>query len=688
MKKLFVTLVGIAITLTLSQCNCDNKNSDENMNSTTLITESAKGETIKLLLDKHGNDFKERIEKGVAQAASFWNAEDGSIEDFKSYCVENFIADAKELKTVMLKLSEKFEVLNGFFHQIDVKLQEPLHLDKGEIHDIDMMFGMYNAASHYKTDFFSNKIAFYILLNFPFYSLEEKSELGKTWSREQWAMARIADLYTSRVPAELIQEASKMATASDTYISEYNIFMGNLVNDEMKASFPKDMKLISHWGLRDELKSNYSGGVTGLEKQKTIYHVMLNIINQDIPKDIINSDKYQWNPHSNKVYSESKEIEFKKEPNTRYQHLLNNFNANLVQDAYNPYYNTYIKRAFDKNMELSQQEVEKLFTDFVSSAQVKQVASLISERLGRKLEPFDIWYDGFKARSSINETDLDEVTKKKYPNPEAFQKDLPVILEKLGWDKAKAEFISSKISVDPARGAGHAWGAEMKSDIAHLRTRIGKDGMNYKGYNIAIHEFGHNVEQTITLQDVDYYQLNGVPNTAFTEAVAFLFQKRDLELLGMKEQNAAKEHLMALDNFWSCYEIMGVSLVDMEVWKWLYENPKADAAQLKEAVVRIAKEVWNKYYADVFGVKDSPILAIYSHMIDAPLYLSAYPIGHLIDFQIEQNINDENFAAEITRMLKQGSVTPQIWMQGAVGDNISIKPTLDATSEALKFFKK
>jgi len=31
-------------------------------------------------------------------------------------------------------------------------------------------------------------------------------------------------------------------------------------------------------------------------------------------------------------------------------------------------------------------------------------------------------------------------------------------------------------------------GAEMRSEKAHLRTRVEKTGMNYKGYNIAIHE--------------------------------------------------------------------------------------------------------------------------------------------------------------------------------------------------------
>jgi oligoendopeptidase F len=217
-----------------------------------------------------------------------------------------------------------------------------------------------------------------------------------------------------------------------------------------------------------------------------------------------------------------------------------------------------------------------------------------------------------------------------------------------------------------------------------LRTRIGANGMDYKGYNIAIHEFGHNVEQTISLHLVDHYVLNRVPNTAFTEALAFMFQKRDLDLLGLKGDDPAKEHFRALAVFWSCYEIMGVSLVDMNVWKWMYKNPNATPEQLKEAVISIAKDVWNKYYAPVFGQQDEPILAIYSHMISNPLYLSNYPLGHVIDFQIEQHIAGKDFAKEVLRMFSLGSIIPQQWMKEAVGEPISTQPILESTTKALK----
>jgi len=177
--------------------------------------------------------------------------------------------------------------------------------------------------------------------------------------------------------------------------------------------------------------------------------------------------------------------------------------------------------------------------------------------------------------------------------------------------------------------------------------------------------------------------MQGVPNTAFTEALAFTFQQRDLELLGIKNNDPAQEALSALDNFWGSYEIMGVSLLDMSVWKWMYGHPDATPEQLKETVLKNAIEIWNKYYAPVFGINDIPILAIYSHMIDNPLYLSNYPVGHLIDFQLAGYLKGKNFADEVIRIYSAGRLIPQIWMKNAVGSEISIQPLIEATRQAL-----
>ena len=680
-----IIIMAMATLIAVSGCN-EKQEAVTGGPVKAFIEQTAVEKVIQTLNDSLGEAPKFRIERGVQQVANLWRESDGTVEDFEDFCLGNFVAEEPALENLYRKLERNFEIFNGYFHKMDVLLKEPIQLEGPEIEPVDMMFGSYNAAAHLTDDFFNNKIAFLTALNFPFYSLKEKTENGSGWSRLEWAYARMGDRFTSRVPAEIIQQASKTLTEADAYISDYNIYMGRLVNDKGENLFPDGMKLITHWGLRDELKSNYAG-TNGLEKQRMIYDVMKRIIDQSIPQQVINKDEYTWNPADNKLFKDGAEVQGNPEPEKRYEVLLGNFHAMKAIDAYNPNFPTYISRAFEEYMEIPQEDVERLFTEFVSSPQVKEVAAFISQRLGRPLEPFDIWYNGFKSRGGIPEEQLTAITSKKYPDPKAFQADLPNILVKLGWPQEKALQITSLISVDPSRGAGHAWGAEMRNDIARLRTRIGADGMDYKGYNIAVHEFGHNVEQTVTMNDVDYYMLQGVPNTAFTEAVAFLFQKRDLELLGMPNADPDKDHMMALDNFWASYEIMGVSLVDMKVWKWMYENPAATPAELKEAVISAAKEVWNNYYAGILGGKDEPILAIYSHMIDNPLYLSNYPMGHLIDFQIEQQVKGKNLADEFNRMYTQGRLVPQVWMKGAVGQEISIKPTMNAAAEALKALK-
>jgi hypothetical protein len=158
-------------------------------------------------------------------------------------------------------------------------------------------------------------------------------------------------------------------------------------------------------------------------------------------------------------------------------------------------------------------------------------------------------------------------------------------------------------------------------------------------------------------------------------------------MLGIVNPDENKKYLAALDQLWSTYEIAGVSIVDMRVWKWLYENPTATPEQLKQAVVKIAIEVWNQYYAENFGVKDSPILAIYSHMIAYPLYLADYPLGHIIEYQIHRHIQGKNLGIEMERICVGGKLIPQLWMKNAVGSEIGIQSLLEEAQEALEKMK-
>ena len=676
MKKHLLPIVFGAILLVFGGCQ-QNKQTDMSNISEAAIQSAIQG------IESNLSD-KALIEKGIRQAANLWRAEDGSEADFVEFVKGNIMADDKAKEVLFEKLSTAFEVLFGTSNQISVRLQLPVHLTGSELTDIDYIFAGYSPSSHFSDDMFANKVAFITALNFPNYTLEEKNTLGRGWSRLEWAYSRMGDIFTNRVPAYINQKASQVYSNSENYIAGYNIMMGHLLTEDGRKLFPEDMVLLSHWNLRDEIKSNYADVPNNFEKQQMIYKVMEHIACQSIPADVVNNPAYDWAPYSNKAYANGKEVSLAAEGSARYSHILETFKVEQALDPYNPQLPTGIKRNFEGGMEISAEDIEEMFINLVSSPEVDKVAELIKARLGRDLQPYDIWYDGFKSRSAISEDVLTAQTRRRYPDAKAFEKDMPNLLRNLGFSRADAEYLASKIVVEGARGSGHAWGASGRWEPARLRTRVGEKGMDYKGYNIAVHEFGHNVEQTLSLYDVDHYMLNGVPNTAFTEALAFIFQKRDLKLLGYPQQ---VDDNTTLDIFWGCYEIMGVSLVDMYTWKWLYENPTATADQLRDAVVSIARDVWNKYYEPVLGTHDSPILAIYSHMVNSPMYLPNYPFGHIIEFQLEEHflgMSDKEFASEIKRIYTIGTLTPHYWMEEAVGSKVSTDPLIKAVGRILE----
>ena len=636
---------------------------------------------VEKMTAKFGREYRKRINTGVEQVSKFWNDKDGDADAMLAFCLDNFIADEAELGKAFQRLESAFEVLDGLMVEQEREFQWHMQVDTGPVLPVDYLLANFSLASHVEDDLYKTKIAFFVLLNYEVKTLDNLIKSGNNWSRQKWAEVRLAQSFTSRVPSEIAQKHYETYVKADDYISNYNIYMHNLLDEKGQRLFPKGLKLITHWGLRDELKAQYAED-DGFLRQQMIWNVMQKIISQEIPQVVIDNPDVSWNVSANSVSGVSKDNT--REPDTRYAMLKSTFMAEKAVDPFYPVYPTKIARRFQQNREIPEKTVERLFTDLLSSKEYKNTGKLIQKRLGRELQPFDIWYKGFRSASKYSERELDEIVAAKYPTVAAFEADIPNILKKLGFSRETAEFLASKIEVDAARGSGHAMGAGRRCDKAHLRTRIPESGMNYKGFNIAIHELGHNVEQVLSLNRVDHTILQGVPNTAFTEAFAFVFQKRDLELLGLAEADENREYLDALNQIWSTGEIAGVALVDMAVWRWMYENPEATPAELKTAVIQISRDVWNQYFFPILGHKDAPILAIYSHMIDGGMYLPDYPIGHIIQFQIEEYIKDKNLATEMERMCIQGSITPTLWIRQAVGEDLSVQPILKATAKALK----
>jgi hypothetical protein len=661
-------------------------------------------ETLKSIEDeltgRHGEGARARAKRGLAQAASLWRVSDGDAAAFAEMARTHFLADPAGRDALFTRMQKVLESVDGHLLEVTRDLREHSDLDRGEILAFDEAMAGWDPSAHVLDDLFGNRLAFAVLLNFPLTTLPERLEKGPSWSRREWAEARLAQRFGKRIPAEVNQAVSEASADAARYVAGYNLRVHHLLDEKGRRLFPPGKRLLSHWNLRDEIKACYGDEKDGLAKQRTIARAMERIVNQTIPVSAIDSHWIDWNPFTNEVTATTslepgappipKNLPVFVSPETvaRYAKLLSTFRAARLVDPYSPSAPSLIARRFQEDRELPEARVRAMLESVLFSPVFAEVGALVKKRLGRPLEPFDVWYPGFRDRGTYTEAQLDAITRERYPAPEAFEKDIPRILRDLGFPEERARAIASSIVVDPARGSGHAWGAARRGDKSHLRTRVGPEGMDYKGYNIAVHELGHNVEQTVSLNQVDHTLLAGVPNTAFTEAIAFVFQERDLELLGLKKGDAKGRALATLNTYWGTAEIAGVALVDMAVWHWMYRNPEATPAQLQQAVLASARQVWNGFYAPVFGVKDSPILAIYSHMIDSFLYLPDYPLGHLIAFQVERHLEKETAVGpEVERMAKQGRLTPDLWMKGAVGAPVGSEALLQATTEALTELK-
>lgn len=647
----------------------------------SFITQDVLDSTITALIKDRGEKEAPRIRKGVSQVASRWLEEDGTPELFNHFCREQFMS-LKDASGFLKRADKNFEQINGLFQEMYIHVNEPLQVEKEPIMPADYLFSTVAPWSHITDDFFQSKVAFAILLNYPLYTLKEKMTLGTGWTMQEWAKERLAEMFNFHIPAQAYQQASNAYSNADGYFSNYFIVMNSLLSPDGKRLFAEGHRLSSHWGLRDEIRELYKRQ-DGLKKQEMIAQVMDCVISSSIPKGVVNSSEVDWDPLSGKVFCEGKEVSLVKDENTRYHQFRDIFQATRIVDQCFPSHPTVLDRTFNLYLELPEKDVEAQFTAVLTSPAVKKTAKLISRRLGRPLKPFDIWYTGLHFNNTISEDKLNEIVKERYGSIQAVEKSLKQILMKLGFSDERARFISSRIKVEPSRGAGEALGAAMPESLVHMRINIDRKGLNYKGYRKAIYLLGQCTLHVLANDTGEYAVMRGTPGQAFEEAFALVFQSRDLELLGLT-QNKAMKNMETLNTLWSAYERSGSSLVALRLWRWMYAHPAASPEEIQIATIAISKEVWNSYFAPVIGEKDSALLSIYSHLISSDLFVLQHSMGRIIQFQIETRINENNLATEMERMCKIGRVTPDIWMRSASGAPVSPDALLNASDEALK----
>ncbi len=645
-------------------------------------TSDARTTLVEELTVAHGASERTRIERGVAQVAEAWRGEDGSAQEMAAFCRERFVAEGAQLTRLLDRLEGALEQITGHLYEMRRTLRRHSDLAGDEFAGIDDMLATFDPAPDLSEQMYRQKLAFVALLNFPREALDAMLAHGAQWNDETWAGVRTAQNFTARLPKELADESRRVSHACNQWVATLHIPVGTLVDSTGSRWFEKDRALLTHWIVREEIKGQY-GSADGVTRQRALAGVLARAIDGGVPLSVMDrTNTSDWNAQSNTlggvaVQSETMGL-------ARYERWLDQFALAKKYDAHYPQYPTAIARKFELAREMSESSVEALLVDLLDHPVRKDLAAFMRKRLGRDLEPFDIYFDDIAESRPASE--LNAAVRALFPDEKAFERALPHTLRTLGYSHADADFLGSRIKVEIAKGSGHAMRPYLTEYTAWLRTGRLKDELGWDGFDTAMHELGHNLEQLCSTFFAPRPSLRGVPNTACTEAFAFLYQSLGKRVLAI-EPEGGSARAFAIDSvqtMLAACQIAGPSLLELYVWRWMYANPTANAAQLRSEVLAVADRLWKQFYERDFGPDPYRLLAAYQHMIAHPLYLADYTLGHVMSHQIRSFMRNKDIAAETKRVTSIGRLTPELWMQRAVGGGVSISPLASDAADALR----
>ncbi|MEE2907426.1 MAG: hypothetical protein VX527_06285 [Planctomycetota bacterium] len=636
---------------------------------------------IEDIVQEHGESSRRRAEAGVAQVACYWRTQDGDQEAMAAFCRDHFVSDAHDCARLLDRLETALGTTSGHLNEIRRDLRRWTDLRGDDMPGTDDILATFDPAPDLSEQYFAQKLAFIAMLNFERPDLDTMLQEGADWDADRWAAVRVAKSFGPRIPKEIADEARAVGHRANKWVAEFHVPVGNMVDEHGKSWFEPERKLLAHWLIREALKSLY-GEPDGLPGQRALLHVMGRHIDGSIPRAVMDgSASGPWDPRNNTIGSRQTN-DFV--GNTRYERWLEQFHLAQRIDEHCPEYPSALARKFQWHREIPEAEVESLLEQLLASPVRSQLAKLMESRLGRPLEAHDIYYeDLFESRP---QDEMNALVSRRFADHHDFQAKLTTLLCELGYPDEQAHFLSNNVQVEIARGSGHAMRPGMPEYSAWLRTSSLEHELGWAGFDTAMHELGHNLEQVISTHFVPRPALRGVPNTACTEAFAFLYQSLGSQALNIEPDPEAPDpfHIDSIQCMLASCQMAGPSLVDIRTWRWLYDHPDADASSLRDAVLGIAAELWKDHYELYFGPDPAHVLAAYQHMVAHPLYLADYVIGHVQSHQIRTCLKDRDLAAETLRICSIGRLTPDLWMRRAVSKGLDVEPLVADTSAALE----
>ncbi|MFI0607166.1 MAG: hypothetical protein ACH37Z_04630 [Anaerolineae bacterium] len=639
---------------------------------------------IQAMVERHGDGERARIARGVRQVAERWLVVDGDAAAFRSFCVEHFVLEGDDLRRLVDRLETLNELVGGHLYEMQRRLRRWSDLVGDDLPQIDGLLATFNPAPDLADQLYRQKPAFVALLNLRRLSLAEMLAEGSSWTTDDWAQARLAKAPGARIPADLDERRRQVSHQASTFVDGFHVPVGRMVDAKGKAWFEPGRKLIAHWLIREQIKAGYAQE-GGLDLQRALSWVMARHIDGSVPRDLLEgrAEDEAWDPQANTLDGRAVADADQVGP-LRYEHLLAHLAVAREVDAYHPDHPTALDRAFNLHREIPESDVEAQLVALLEAPERDALTDLLRRRLGRDLEAFDIYFEDLLP--ALPQEDLNARLRERFPDHRAFQDGLPALLRDLGFGAADADFLGTRIQVEIAKGAGHAMPPSLPEYKAWLRTNSLERELGWDGFDIAMHELGHNLEQLYGHHFVARPALRGVPNNACTEAFAFLYQGLGRQVLGLAAGPGDPDpfDLAAVQSALAACQIAGPALLELHAWRWMYQHPDAGPHELRAEVLRLAEELWSRYYARHYGADPYHILAAYQHMVGYPLYLPDYALGHVISHQIGSHLRGRDLATETRRICSIGNLTPAAWMRQAVGQDISVAPLMRDAADAAR----
>ncbi|MDP6601111.1 MAG: hypothetical protein QGH76_02310 [Phycisphaerales bacterium] len=626
-----------------------------------------------------------RAEGGVRRVAERWQEDvDGAGEAFRTFCETYFVTEEDDRRRLLDRFETALTVVQGHLYEIGRHLRRWTDLRGEDMPGVDDLMAKFDPCPDLSDQLYRQQLAFVALLNFDRPDLDTMIAEGGDWSADRWAEVRAARAFGPRIPADINELSREVEHAADMFVSEFHVPVEHMIDEEGDTWFEKDRKLIAHWIIREEIKAGYSA-LNGLRKQRAVAWVMARHIDGTIPTAIMDgSADGPWDPYANTIGGNAPGELVGPQ---RYEHILEHKRVADELDPLYPEHPTAIDRKFGLEREIPEDDVESLMLQLLAAPVRGDIAQWLAERLGRPLESHDIYLEDVGENADADE--LDTRVTAMFPDEVSFQQQLPTLLRGLGFNDADADFLGERVRVEIARGAGHAMRPGIPEYTAWLRTNRLADRLGWDGFDTAMHELGHNLEQLISTHFVPRPLLRNVPNTACTEAFAFLYQSKAKRVIGLADDaDEARDFANAtVETMLAACQIAGPSLVELYTWRWIYDHPDATPEQLRDRTIEIADNVWANHYAKYYGDDPYHILAAYQHMVGYPLYLADYTLGHIISHQIRSHMRGRDLAAETRRICSIGRLTPDLWMKRAVGSGISAESLANDATDGLSLLR-